>query len=220
MSTRSAFLDERIQRYITETTVEEHPLLARLRAETAPMPGAGMQIGSDQGRFMQWLAALTGARRYVEIGVFTGYSSLAMALAMPKDARILACDVSEEYISIARRYWRDAGVEQKIDLRVAPALETLDRELERAAGTYDMAFIDADKANVDGYYERCLGLLRPGGVVMIDNVLWGGEVADASVDDAETNALRSINVKATHDDRVDASVLSVGDGLLLARKRS
>jgi predicted O-methyltransferase YrrM len=219
MTARSAFLDERVQKYIVSATVDEHPLLARLRAETAPMPNAGMQIGADQGRFMQWLAQTIGARRYVEIGVFTGYSALSLALALPIDGKILACDISESYTAIARRYWREAGVEEKIDLRLAPALETLDDAIQHESGSYDLAFIDADKENVDTYYERCLRLLRTGGVIMIDNVLWDGRVADPSENDLDTAALRAINAKASRDPRVDASLLSIGDGLLLARKR-
>lgn len=219
MTARSAFLDERIQKYIVETTVDEHPVLARLRAETAPMSNAQMQIGADQGRFMQFLAQTIGARRYVEVGVFTGYSSLALALVLPPDGKILACDVNEEYTAVARRYWREAGVEAKIDLRLAPAMQTLDAALRDEPGCYDLAFIDADKENVDPYYERCLGLLRTGGIIMIDNVLWNGRVSDPSENDADTVALRKINVKASRDPRVDAVLLSIGDGLLLARKR-
>ncbi|HET9029846.1 MAG TPA: class I SAM-dependent methyltransferase [Candidatus Aquilonibacter sp.] len=217
MTARSAFLDERIQRYIVETTVDEHPVLAELRALTQTMPGAGMQIGADQGRFMQFLARTIGARAYLEVGVFTGYSSLAVALALPADGAILACDVSEEYTAIARRFWRQAGVEAKIELRLAPALQTLDAAIAQGR-TFDLAFIDADKVNVDAYYERCLQLLRPGGVLMIDNVLWDGRVADDERDE-DTAALHGINVKASHDPRVDASLLPLGDGLLLARKR-
>lgn len=219
MTARSAFLDERVQKYIVEATVDEHPVLARLRAETAPMPNSGMQIGADQGRFMQFLAQTIGARRYVEVGVFTGYSSLALALALPAGGKILACDVSEGYTAVARRYWREAGVEEKIDLRIAPAVETLDQALRTEPASYDLAFIDADKENVDAYYERCLGLLRTGGIIMIDNVLWDGRVADPAENDADTAALRAINVKASRDPRVDAVLLSIGDGLLLARKR-
>ena len=219
MTARSAFLDERVQKYITDATVDEHPVLARLRAETAPMPNAGMQIGADQGRFMQFLAQTIGARRYVEVGVFTGYSSLAIALALPPDGKILACDVSEGYTAVARRYWREAGVEEKIDLRLAPAVQTLDAVLRDEPETFDLAFIDADKESVDAYYERCLGLIRPGGIIMIDNVLWDGRVADPSENDADTVALRKINAKASRDPRVDAVLLSIGDGLLLARKR-
>lgn len=219
MTARSAFLDKRVQEYIVEATVDEHPVLARLRAETATMPNAGMQIGADQGRFMQFLAQTIGARRYVEVGVFTGYSSLALALALPADGKILACDISESYTAVARRYWREAGVEEKIDLRLGPALQTLDEALRSQAESYDLAFIDADKESVDAYYERCLGLLRTGGIIMVDNVLWDGRVADPSENDADTAALRAINLKASRDSRVDAVLLSVGDGLLLARKR-
>jgi predicted O-methyltransferase YrrM len=219
MTARSAFLDERVQQYIVEATVDEHPLLARLRAETAPMPEAGMQIGADQGRFMQWLAQTIGARRYVEVGVFTGYSSLALALVLPPNGEILACDVSEAYTSMARRYWREAGVEDRIDLRLAPALQTLDDAIRKKPESYDLAFIDADKEQVDAYYERCLRLLRTGGIIMIDNVLWDGRVADPAENDDDTAALRAINAKAARDPRVDASLLSIGDGLLLARKR-
>lgn len=219
MTTRSAFLDERVQEYIVDATVDEHPVLARLRAETAPMPNAGMQIGADQGRFMQFLAQTIGARRYVEVGVFTGYSALALALALPADGKILACDVSEEYTAVARRYWREGGVEDKIDLRLAPALQTLDAAVREESGTYDLAFIDADKQNVDVYYERCLELIRPGGIIMIDNVLWDGRVANPAENDVDTVALRKISAKAARDPRVDAVLLSIGDGLLLARKR-
>lgn len=219
MTARSAFLDERIQHYIVETTVDEHPLLAKLRAETAPMAEARMQIGADQGRFMQFLAQTIGARRYIEVGVFTGYSSLALALALPSDGKILACDVNEAFTAIARRYWREAGVDTKIDLHLAPALQTLDAALRDEPASYDLAFIDADKENVDGYYERCLGLLRTNGIIMIDNVLWDGRVANPAENDADTVALRKINEKASRDPRVDAVVLSIGDGLLLARKR-
>lgn len=219
MTARSAFLDKRVQEYIVEATVDEHPVLARLRAETATMPNAGMQIGADQGRFMQFLAQTIGARRYVEVGVFTGYSSLALALALPAGGKILACDISESYTAVARRYWREAGVEEKIDLRLGPALQTLDEALRSQAESYDLAFIDADKESVDAYYERCLGLLRTGGIIMVDNVLWDGRVADPSENDADTAALRAINLKASRDSRVDAVLLSVGDGLLLARKR-
>ncbi len=219
MTARSAFLDERVQEYIVEATVDEHPVLARLRAETAPMPNAGMQIGADQGRFMQFLAQTIGARRYVEVGVFTGYSALAVALALPADGKILACDINENYTAIARRYWREAGIEEKIDLRLAPAMETLDAALQTEPESFDLAFIDADKENVDSYYERSLGLLRTGGIIMVDNVLWGGRVADPSENDEDTVALRALNAKASHDPRVDAVLLSVGDGLLLARKR-
>ena len=183
------------------------------------MEGAGMQIGADQAQFMQLLARAIGAKRYIEIGVFTGYSSLAIALALPNDGTILACDVSEEYTSVARKYWAKAGVEKKIRLVLAPALDTLDAELKAAAGTYDLAFIDGDKPNTDGYYERCLRLLRPGGILMVDNTLWDGRVADPANNEASTIALRAITRKAMSDSRVFASLTPVGDGVLLVLKR-
>ena len=214
---RTSIIDDHVAAYLTSTVVE-HPVLRELRAETQGMPHAQMQIGADQGRFMQLMAHMVGAKKYVEIGVFTGYSSLVMALALPKDGRVLACDVSEEYTSVARRYWQKAGVADKIDLHLAPALETLDRAIKTEAGTYDIAFIDADKVNADGYYERCLQLLRPGGLIMVDNALWNGAVADPKDNDESTVALRAITKKAVSDPRVDAALTAIGDGLLLARK--
>lgn len=200
--------------------VREHALLRRLRDETASHPRANMQISPDQGRFMQWLVATMGARRCLEVGTFTGYSSLAVALALPDDGTITCCDVNEEYTAIARRYWAEAGVADKVELRLAPALETLDALLEEGrAGSFDFAFIDADKTSYDGYYERCLKLLRPGGVIAFDNVLWGGRVADAAVDDEDTVALRALNDKLHGDARVDVSTLTIADGLTLARRR-
>ncbi len=219
MTSRSAFLDERVQTYVA-STVRHDAVLERLREETSQLTQAGMQIGGDQGQFMQFLVKLLDVRRYLEIGVFTGYSSLAVALALPEGGVVTACDVSDEWTSIGRRYWREAGVESRIDLRLAPALETLDALIrDGASGTYDMAFIDADKANVDPYYERCLRLLRRGGVVLVDNVLWNGAVADPSITDADTAALRALNAKVRDDERVDQSLLTIGDGLLMARKR-
>jgi predicted O-methyltransferase YrrM len=183
------------------------------------MPRAGMQIGPEQGQFMALVGHLTGARRYLEVGVFTGYSALAMALSMPDDARIVACDVSEEYTAVARRYWTRAGVAGRIDLRLGPALDSLDALLESGAEPFDVAFIDADKENVDNYYERCLKLVRPGGVVLVDNVLWSGAVIDPSDNDVDTVALRALVAKAGKDERVDVSLLPLCDGLLIARKR-
>ena len=222
MTARSAFMDEKVQKYVVDTmVVDEHPALLALRKETAAMPNAQMQIGADQGQFMQLLARLLPAHRYLEIGVFTGYSSLAMALGMPDDGKIVACDVSKEYTDIARRYWRDAGVEKKIDLQLGPALETLERLVANGnTGKFDIAFIDADKTNVDNYYEYVMRLIRPNGLILIDNVLWSGAVVDEENDDEETKALRAINAKAANDKRVDATLLSIGDGLLMARKRN
>ena len=206
--------------YLLETSLRDTPLQARLRDETARHPRGTMQISPEQGQFMQLLTKLMGARRCIEVGVFTGYSSLAVALALPGDGHILACDVSEEFTSVARRYWKEAGVAGKIELKLAPATETLDARLKAGeAGTYDLAFIDADKANYAAYYERILKLLRPGGLVLVDNVLWSGAVIDASDQDEDTVAIRAFNKLLHKDERVDVSMLPVGDGLTLARKR-
>lgn len=215
---RTSIIDDHVAAYLT-STVSEHPVLRELRAETAKMPNAGMQIGADQAQFMQLMARIIGARNYVEIGVFTGYSSLAMALALPSDGKILACDINDEYTSVARRYWEKAGVASKMTLRLAPALETLDAEIKTRAGQYDIAFIDADKTGADAYYERCLRLLRPGGVIMVDNTLWDGRVADENENDPDTVALRAITKKAMGDSRVDAALTAIGDGILIARKK-
>jgi predicted O-methyltransferase YrrM len=180
-----------------------------------------MQIGPDQGLFLGLLVRMLDARRVVEVGTFTGYSALAMAMALPPGGRVLCCDISEEFTAIARRYWKEAGVADRIDLRLGPATETLGRLLEQeGAGSQDLAFIDADKPSYDAYYEACLRLVRPGGIIAIDNVLWSGRVADPSVTDANTSALRALNAKIRDDRRVDAVVLSVGDGLTLARRKA
>ncbi|HKU82012.1 MAG TPA: class I SAM-dependent methyltransferase, partial [Candidatus Tumulicola sp.] len=179
----------------------------------------GMEIGPEQGALMQLLARTIDARRYLEIGVFTGYSSLAVALALPPDGRIVACDVSDEYTSVARRYWKLAGVDGKIDLRLAPALETLAGLEAAKAEPFDMAFIDADKTNAGNYYEAALRLVRRGGLILVDNVLWGGKVADPDEDDEDVSALRALNAKAARDDRVDVSLIATCDGILIARKR-
>jgi caffeoyl-CoA O-methyltransferase len=219
-TTRSFFLPEHIERYILDTTLRDNPVMRDLREETARHPRAGMQTGADQVQFLQLLVRLIGARRCIEVGVFTGYSALGVALALPDDGTIVACDVSEEYTSIARRYWERAGVAEKIDLYLAPATDTLDRLIHSGgAGWYDFAYIDADKSNYDAYYERLLVLLRHNGIIAIDNVLWSGDVADPSVDDPDTSALRALNAKIGRDERVDASLLSVGDGLMIVRKR-
>lgn len=220
MTAKSTFVDPGIQHYITQTAVREPAVLRDLREETARMPNAGMQIGADQGAFMQLLAKLIGAKRYLEIGVFTGYSALAVALALPEDGTVVACDTSETYTAIGRRYWQRAGVEKKVDLRIAPALDTIGELLAHgAAETFDLAFIDADKSNVSNYYEGALKLLRPGGLILIDNVLWDGKVIDPAIDDADTRALRDVVRSAGHDERVDVSLVPVCDGILLARKR-
>ncbi len=220
MSSRVLDMTESLYGYVLANSLREPPVLARLREETAKLPMAGMQIGPDQGQFMRLLVELIGARRAVEVGTFTGYSSLSVALALPADGTLVACDISEEYTAIARRYWAEAGVTERIDLRLGPALETLDGLIaDGGTGAYDFAFIDADKTNYDGYYERCLTLLRPGGLIAIDNVLWGGAVVDDSDQTADTLAIRALNAKIHKDERVSISLATVGDGLMLARKR-
>jgi predicted O-methyltransferase YrrM len=205
--------------YLLAHSLREPGVLRELREETAPIRHAGMQISPEQGQFMALLVKLLGARRTIEVGVFTGYSSLAVALALPPDGRLVACDVSEEWTAMARRYWEKARVAHKIELHLAPAIKTLDRLLaEGGAGGYDFAFIDADKANYLEYYERCLKLLRRGGLVAADNTLWSGAVADPSATDADTEALREFNDTLHRDPRVAISMLPLGDGLTLALK--
>ena len=222
MSNRTIQVTDDLYEYLLSVSSREPDVLRRLREETAAATGDRfrMQISPEQGQFMQLLARLTGARRALEVGVFTGYSSLAVALAMPDDGRLVACDVSEEWTSIARRYWAEAGVDHKIELKLAPATETLAGLVAAGeAGTYDFAFVDADKGNYAAYYERALELLRPGGLIAVDNTLWSGRVADPSVDDPDTAAIRAFNETVHRDERVDLSLLPVGDGLTLALKR-
>jgi len=220
MSTRTLPLDDALYDYLLAASLREPPVLERLRAETSGMTDALMQISPEQGQFMALLIKLIGARRCLEVGTFTGYSSLAVALALPDDGRILACDIDEDFTAVARRYWHEAGVAEKIDLRLAPALETLQAEIEAgAAGTYDFAFIDADKENYAGYFEACLTLLRRGGLMAVDNVLWSGKPAQPDADDELTEAIRAFNAQLHVDERVDISLLPLGDGLTLARKR-
>jgi predicted O-methyltransferase YrrM len=220
MSTVQTGVAEDLAQYIRSVTLREPEILKRLREETSKLPNAMMQIGPEQGQFMGMLIRLLGAKLTLEVGVFTGYSSTAVALALPEDGRVVACDVSEEYTSVARRYWREAGVEHKIGLRLAPAVETLDGLLaEGKSGAFDFAFIDADKENYDRYYERALKLLRPGGLIAVDNVLWHGKVLDQSVQDSDTRAIRALNEKLHRDERVLVSLLPIGDGLTLACKR-
>ncbi len=220
MASRTLNLDDRTYRYLLDHSLRETPVQRALRRETAAMPMAVMQIAPDQGQFMQLLVRLLGARRTIEVGVFTGYSTLATALALPDDGRIVACDVNREWTDIARRHWAAAGVKHKIDLRLGPALETLDALLaDGGEQAHDFAFIDADKNNYSAYYERCLRLLRPGGLIAIDNTLWSGSVADPSVDDADTRAIRALNEALAGDDRIDLSLVPIGDGLTLAVKR-
>ena len=199
----------------------ETPILRALRDETAALPQGGMQIGADQGAFMALLVRTIQARRCLEIGTFTGYSALVVASALPAEGTLVACDVSDEWTRIGRRYWRQAGVADRIDLRLGPALDTLAAlERDEGADSFDFAFIDADKSGYDAYYEACLRLVRPGGLIAIDNTLWEGAVADASVHNADTDSIRAINLKIRDDRRVDAVLLTIGDGLTLARRRS
>jgi len=220
MSRRSTPLTDALYDYLLSVSLREPDVLRRLREETAADAAARMQIAPEQGQFMALVARLMGARRCLEIGVFTGYSSLALALALPEDGRILACDVSERWTAVARRYWAAAGVAHKIELRLATAMETLERLRETgAAGSFDFAFIDADKENYVGYYERVLGLLRPGGLIAVDNTLWSGRVADPENSEADTVAMRHFNEHVSRDERVDLSLVPIGDGLTLLRKR-
>jgi caffeoyl-CoA O-methyltransferase len=219
MPGRFLTLDDVLYEYVLDNSLREHPAQAALREATRRHRYAGMQIAPEQGPFMAMLVKLLDARRTIEIGVFTGYSALAVALALPDDGRLLACDVSDEFTRIGRPFWEQAGVAHKIDLQLAPALDTLDARLTTGeAGHYDFAFIDADKSGYDAYYERCLRLVRPGGLIAVDNTLWGGDVA-RSARDADTAALQAFNRKLHGDERVDVSLLPFSDGLTLARKR-
>jgi predicted O-methyltransferase YrrM len=220
MSVATIAMTEALYGYLLKTTLREPELLARLRAETAALPSAGMQISPEQGQLMGLLIELIGARRTLEVGVFTGYSSTVVALALPADGKLVACDVSAEWTDVARRYWREAGVESKIELHVQPALQTLDALLASGqTGTFDFAFIDADKTSYDAYYERCLALLRVGGLIAVDNTLWSGAVSDEADQRESTRAIRALNVKIAADARVTTSLIPIGDGLYLARKR-
>lgn len=220
MSNRTVNLNDRLYNYLLEHSSREDALLRRLREETAKLPMAMMQISPEQGQFMNLLTEIVGARRVIEVGTFTGYSSICVARALPANGHLICCDVSEEYTSIARRYWAEAGLTDRITLKIAPALKTLDALIAAGEdGQYDLAFIDADKSNYEGYYERVLRLLRQGGVIMVDNVLWGGAVADPAVTDEDTTAIRRLNDKLHKDERISMSLVPIGDGVTLARKR-
>lgn len=219
MSRRTIDIDDTLYAYLLEHTLREHPEQTALRDATRTHPHGGMQISPEQGQFMQLLVKLIGAHRTLEVGTFTGYSALTVALALPADGKLLACDISAAYTTVGKPYWQRAGVAGKIELVIAPALQTLDARI--AAGEsagYDFAFIDADKTGYDDYYERCLELIRAGGLIAIDNTLWGGDVARPARDD-DTRALQALNDKLHHDERIDMALLPIGDGLTLARKR-
>jgi predicted O-methyltransferase YrrM len=220
MSNKTWELNPHIYDYLISVSLREPEILRQLREETANHPMGVMQIAPEQGQFMSLLVQLMNAKKILEIGVFTGYSSLSMALALPPEGQIIACDVSEEYTSIARRYWERAGLANKINLRLAPALETLD-ELIASGETesFDFVFIDADKENHPAYFERALILVRQGGLIVVDNAFWDGKVADAQYQDEETQAIRTLNEKLHYDDRVSLSLLPIADGLVLALKR-
>ena len=220
MGKQSFGLDDRLYEYLLSVSLQEAEVLTQLRHETSRHQASIMQISPDQGQFMALLVKLLGAKKTLDIGVFTGYSSLVVALALPEDGRVIACDRDRTSTEIARRYWQKAGVEHKIDLHLAPALDTLDRLITQGhSGSFDFAFIDADKRNYDSYYERSLTLLRPGGIIAIDNVLWFGRVADPEDTDKRTIAIRQFNQKINRDRRVDISMLSIADGLTLVRKK-
>ena len=220
MSNRTLQMTDELYRYLLSVSLRENDVQKRLREETAGIVGAGMQISPEQGQFMAFLLRLMGAERTLEVGVFTGYSTLCTALALPRTGKVVACDVNEEWTAVGRRYWRDAGVDDRIDLRLAPAVETLDTLLaEGLENSFDFAFIDADKENYLNYFQRALALVRRGGVIAIDNVLWGGSVCDPDDSDASTVAIRKLNRFLHNDERVDLTMLPIGDGLTLASKR-
>jgi caffeoyl-CoA O-methyltransferase len=220
MSRSTIVVDDRLASYLDLVNRPETPVQKRLRDETGKMSNAGMQIGANQGSFMAFMATLVGAKRALEIGTFTGYSALTVAAALPADGTLICCDVSAEWTAIGRAAWTEAGLADKIDLRIGPAADTLDGLITGgAAGSFDFAFIDADKENYDRYYEQCLILVRKGGLIAIDNVLWDGAVADPANHAASTVAIRALNLKLRDDPRIDFSLVPVGDGISLARPR-
>ncbi len=221
MSNQSIGLSDRLYQYLLDNSVREPDILTRLREETLQHPLVSMQVSPEQGQLMGLLVQLIGAKKCLEVGVFTGYSALIVALNLPDDGRLIACDISDEFTSIAQRYWQEAGVDRKISLHIAPALETLDRLLANGESeTFDFAFIDADKNNYAAYYDRCFQLVRQGGLILVDNVLWYGRVADPAMNtDIRTQAIKQINQQIYHDDRVQISLIPIGDGLTIARKK-
>ena len=220
MTVRLLEITPKLYDYMLSVSSRETELMARLREETAKLPGAGMQIPPMQGQFLAFLVSLIGARRGIEIGTFTGYSALWVAAVLPEDGKLICCDVNEKTTAVAKRYWKEAGVDRKIELRLAPALDTLNALLKSdGGGTFDYVFIDADKENYDAYYEHALELVHVGGLIVFDNMLWGGAVADGSKRDVDTLALKALNAKLRDDRRIDLSLLYIGDGVTLARKR-
>jgi len=220
MSRSTITVDDRLGHYLEDIIRPETPVQRGLREETSKLPQAMMQVGANQGAFMGFLVATIGARRALEVGTFTGYSALTVAAALPPDGKLVCCDVSEEWTAIGRRAWSEAGLADKIELKIGPAADTLDRMIASgAAGSFDFAFIDADKENYDRYYEQCLVLVRKGGIIAVDNVLWNGAVADPENQTDSTRAIRALNQKMRADSRVDFCLIPVGDGLALARPR-
>ena len=220
MSNQTISITDSIYKYLCDNSLREDKNLSSLRAHTYRMEQRNMQISPEQGQFMQLLIKVLNAKNTIEVGVFTGYSSLCVALALPDDGKIVACDISTKYTDIAEKYWEDANVRNKIDLRIGPAIDTLKTLIDKGmSNTFDFSFIDADKINYDNYYEMCLQLLRPGGLIAIDNVLWSGDVADIRINDIDTESIRSLNKKLHKDSRVDISLLPIGDGLTLALKK-
>jgi len=219
MSNQTIQVTDALYEYMHEVALREPEILARLRVETAELPNHNMQIAPEQGQFMALLVTVMQVRRVLEVGTFTGYSSLAVARALPDDGELVACDISEEYTAVARRYWREAGVDGNIDLRIGPAVDTLDQLIaDGQSGSFDFAFIDADKSNYENYFERALDLIRTGGLIAIDNVLWGGDVINPRDTSDDTEAIRALNRKLGRDSRVDISMVPIGDGVTLARK--
>ena len=214
------FFPENVGTFIGSVTTAEPEAMIRLRDETSKLPAGGMQVGEDQTAFLTLMAKIIGARRAIEIGTFTGMSAIAVALALPADGELICCDVNEDWTGIARRYWAELRLADRITLRLAPAEMTLDALIDNGdGGSFDLAFIDADKTGYDTYYEKCLTLIRPGGLILLDNMLWHGEVADPSAKDKNTLAIRTLNEKIGEDDRVDSCLVSIGDGVMMARKR-
>jgi predicted O-methyltransferase YrrM len=220
MSNKTLCITEKLYEYMLSVSLREPEVLLELRRETGLDEQANMQIAPEQGQFMALLVRLLGAKKTLDIGVYTGYSSLCIGLALPQNGRVIACDLNRQWTDIAKRYWHKAGVADKIDLRLAPARQTLEELLanKTAAASFDFAFIDADKVNYDIYYEYCLQLVRPGGLIAVDNVLWDGAVAEETVDDVDTEAIRALNSKIHADPRVELSLVPIADGLTLARK--